>query len=513
MDLDPADCYSALAAHDARYDGRFYVGVTSTGIYCRPVCRVRLPRRGNCRFFEHAAAAEQAGFRPCLRCRPELAPQGRMAWSIHDASSALAEQAARWLDRPQAADDLADDGPLMARLAARLGISDRHLRRIFERQFGVSPLAYLQTRRLLCAKQLLSDSALSVTRIAALCGFASVRRFNAAFAQAYRMNPSALRRQTREGASPPEGRDVQVRLGWRPPYDVDALLGFFAERALPGVHWVGRHEGLPAMAATLCLPGPDGPRAGALLVRFDAPRNRVELTVPAALCDVLPELLWRVRGWLDLDADPLAIDALLGHAFPGGAGWRVPGTLDGFELAVRAILGQQVSVAAGCTLAARLVTHFGKPLGTPQALPVDRLFPDAATLARAEPDHLGRLGVTRQRQRAIQSLATAMADGHLRLDGGADVQATLQGLTALPGIGDWTAHYIAMRALRWGDAFPAADVALHKALGIPRGAQAAAQAEAHAAIWRPWRSYAVLRAWGGLHLNNNPEPGKQVATL
>lgn len=496
-------CYLALKARDARFDGCFFTGVTSTGIYCRPVCRVRTPKRENCRFFSQAAQAERAGFRPCLRCRPELAPHAPTSspimgddrvWSTQDASSILATQAAHLIDTPEA---WGQATLTMQRLARRLGVSDRHLRRIFEASLGVSPLQYLQTRRLLCAKQLLTDTTLAVTQVALLSGFASVRRFNAAFLQHYALSPSQLRRAgggRGAGASEP---GIVVRLAYRPPYDVEAMLRFFAARSIAGVEEVTLTSARPGIGKTVSLDIGQQRYRGWLLARFDASASRVDLRVSDSLREALPWIMARVRAMLDLDADPRAINSLLHPHFPLGDGLRLPGTLDGFELAVRAVLGQQITVAAARTLAARLVQRFGAPIETPIA-GLNRLFPDAATLAAASADALGQLGIVKQRQAAIRAIANAVLEQRLQLHAGADVWATIDTLKALPGIGDWTAQYIAMRALRWPDAFPAGDVALHKALGLQdsrnplRGAQAASQA------WHPWRSYAVMRAWASL---------------
>ncbi|MGJ7490561.1 DNA-3-methyladenine glycosylase 2 family protein [Variovorax sp. ZT4R33] len=488
-------CYLAMKTHDARFDGRFFTAVTSTGIYCRPVCRVKLPRRENCRFFQHAAQAEAAGFRPCLRCRPELAPRAA-SWSTEDASRILALQAARLIDEPDA---WSEDGPGAARIAARLGVSDRHLRRIFEAQFGVSPLQYLQTRRLLAAKQLIADTTLPMAQVALASGFASVRRFNAAFVAHYGLNPSALRRAG--GASGERNeRAIEVRLGFRPPYDASAVLGFFARRALQGVEAFDASG--QRFARTLRLPHAGALHAGWLELQFDLDRERLRLWVSDSLAGALPVVISRVRAMLDLDAEPMAINALLHDAFPAGDGLRVPGTVDGFELAVRAVLGQQITVAAARTLGSRLVETLGEPIDTPVA-GLTRLFPSPAALAAASGDTLGRLGIVRQRQGALQALARETADGRLRLHPGADVPATLAALQALPGIGDWTAQYIAMRALRWPDAFPAGDVALQKALGVSTAREAADASQ----CWRPWRSYAVLRAWHTL-----PAPMPQRVT-
>ena len=480
--LDADACYRAVAAHDARFDGAFFIGVTSTGIYCRPVCRVKTPRRENCRFFAHASQAEGAGFRPCLRCRPELAPQ-TLAWSAQDASALLAQHAARLLDSPDA---WGDEVPSVAGLAARLGVSDRHLRRVFEAELGVSPMDWLQTRRLLAAKQLLADTRLPVAQVALAAGFASLRRFNAAFAAQYRMSPTALRR---DGSEAKPGDGIAVTLGYRPPYDVREMLQFLQQRGLVGVEQID--VAAHTVARTLRL---DDDTRGWIACRFEPEQHRVQVRVAESLAPQLPRVIARVRAWLDLDADPAAIHAVLGADFPALAGLRVPGTLDGFELAVRAVVGQQVTVAAARTLTTRLVERFGTPLATP----IDgltRLFPTPAALAAASGDELGQLGLVRQRQAAIHALAQAVSTGQISLHTGADVQTTMDALKALPGIGAWTADYIALRALRWPDAFPSGDVALQKALA-PEGQRLTARAaEGRAERWRPWRAYAVIRAW------------------
>lgn len=486
-------CYAAVKARDARFDGCFFTGVTSTGIYCRPVCSAKAPKRENCRFFGHAAQAESAGFRPCLRCRPELAPHS-VVWSIQDASYILAHQAAKLLDEPEA---WTDSSPSIDKLASKLGISDRHLRRIFEAQFGVSPIQYLQTRRLLTAKQLLADTLLPVTQIALMSGFASVRRFNAAFAAHYRLNPTQQRRAAPQITGSDQG--ITIRLGYRPPYDVQAMLGFMHKRSISTIESISDHAHDLWARRTFGMEVAGKKHAGWLQMRFDDPRSQLVVTLSDSLRGVLPLVIRRVRAAFDLDADPQAINAVLHDDFPTGDGLRVPGALDGFELAVRAVLGQQISVAAARTLAQRVVNHYGAPMVTPWP-ELTRLFPSPSVLACAKGDELGQLGIVRQRQAAIVGLAKAV-EGGLQLHGGADLHVNLQALRALPGIGDWTAQYIAMRALRWPDAFPAGDVALHKALGVQGLKNPAGLAEAASLAWKPWRSYAVIRtwsaAWGG----------------
>ena len=481
--LSDDDCFLALKAKDARFDGRFFTGVTSTGVYCRPVCSVRTPLRKNCRFFGHAAQAENAGFRPCLRCRPELAPHS-VAWCIQDASYILAHQAALLLDEPSACS--------VEGVAGRLGVSSRHLRRIFDAQFGVTPLQYLQTRRLLTAKQLLADTRLPIAEVAFISGFASVRRFNAAFAQHYRLNPTQLRRQ---GIQPAES-GIRLRLGYRPPYDVAAMLAFLARHCIDTIEFIATNAQPASAGATLSIEFGGKLHTGWMLVGFDEPRCQLELRVSDSLLGALPGVIRRVRAMFDLDADPAAINSLLHSSFPGGDGRRVPGAIDGFRLAIEAVLGQQITVSAARTLGQRLVNQFGQAIETPWPR-LSRLFPAPAVLAQASSDALGGLGIIRQRQAAIVGIARLVAEKRLLLNASADVGATVALLKTLPGIGDWTAQYIAMRALRWPDAFPAGDVALQKALGVRMLKNPAKLAEQLSSSWKPWRSYAVIRAWGG----------------
>lgn len=479
MGLNDDAAYLALTTHDARFDGRLFVGVTSTGIYCRPVCRVRTPLRRNCLFFANAASAERQGFRPCLRCRPELAP----GLSLVDSSQVLAMQAARLIE--QAAHQGSE--VYLPQIAQRLGVTDRHLRRIFQKVHGVTPIDFLSTQRLLLAKQLLTDTELPVTQVALASGHGSLRRFNAAFAQRYRMNPSTLRRENqptrgRKAAEPPS-----LRMAYRPPYDIDGVLGFIAQRCLPGVEVV---DGL-SVRRTLAWNWRGEVLRGWLQCRFVPQRHELSLSLAPALLPAAGAILQRLRQGLDLDADPSAIDAAMGALpVPLRAGLRVPGAIDGFETAVRIILGQQVTVAAARTLARRLVAEFGSAIDTPFA-DLDRLFPSPAALADAEPERVGRLGIVRQRVGALQALAREVVAGRIELHPAAPLQSTLDALRALPGIGEWTVQLIAMRVLAWPDAFPATDIGVLNALGTRNVAEAQARAEA----WRPWRAYAVMRLW------------------
>ncbi len=469
--------YAVLQAHDARFDGRLFVGVTSTGIYCRPVCRVRVPLQRHCRFYANAALAEAAGFRPCLRCRPELAP----GLSLMDSSSALAQNAAQMIDQAvHEGQDL-----YLGTTAAKLGVTDRHLRRIFQRAHGVTALQYLNTRRLLLAKQLLTDTPLPVTQVAHASGFASLRRFNAAFVQAYRLNPSALRKAAPAAALKDDA--LHLRLGYRPPYDVAGVLRFYADRAVPGVEAVVGDE----VQRTLSCVHQGRELHGWLAARFMPQRNELHVRLAPVLAPALGTLLPRLRQAFDLDADPQRIDpAMLALPVPPRPGLRLTGGVDGFEMAVRVILGQQVTVAAARTLTRRLVDALGLPVETPFA-GLHRLFPSAAAIANTSAETIGKLGIVRQRVGALQGLAAAVQAGQIELHRNAPLQATMQALGALPGIGEWTVQLVAMRALAWPDAFPATDIGLLNALGTRDSAAVLAQAEA----WRPWRAYAVMRLW------------------
>lgn len=472
MELDPDACYAALVAHDARFDGRFFVGVTSTGIYCRPVCRVRLPKAANCTFHAHAAAAEAAGFRPCLKCRPELAP----GFGQTDAGDALARAAAR----------LIDEGWPLPDVAARVGVTERHLRRLFAGAFGVAPVQYAQTQRLLLAKRLLTDTALPVAEVAAASGFASTRRLQALFQSRYGLAPSRLRR----AGGVPAGDGLVLRLAYRPPYDWPRLLRFLAQRAIPGVEAVVGEGEAGVYQRTVRM----GRTSGWLAVAHEPARGALRVTLAPALAPHTAALLARLRRQFDVGAEPQAIAAVLGPLAEGAPGLRLPGAFDGFELAVRAVLGQQVTVAAARTLASRFAAAFGTPLTTPHAA-LSLLFPEPDHVARQGRDAVARLGIVAQRAEAILALARAVAEGRLRFDAGTDPAQAMAALQAIPGIGPWTAHYIAMRALAWPDAWLPGDVALLNAQALPRGAAGQRESLTRAEAWRPWRSYAVLHTW------------------
>ena len=474
MTLDSDNCYRALAAHDARFDGRFFVGVRSTRIYCRPVCTVRLPKRENCRFFRSAAAAEVDGYRPCLRCRPELAP----GLASVDAPTRFA----------QAAVDLIEDGVLerggIEALASRVGITSRHLRRVFDGEFGVSPIEYAQTQRLLLAKRLLTDTSLPVIDVALASGFGSLRRFNALIRARYRMPPSRLRRDAAPDALPPS---MRFELAYRPPYDWDAIVAFLGARAIVGVECVDAH----GYQRTLAVTHRGGRSSGWVSIAHAPRRHALVVDVSASLARAVPAVLARVRHAFDLGCDPEPIAARLGALALARPGLRVPGAFDGFELAVRAVIGQQVSVAGARTLLGRIVAAFGIDAGASLRSGPARAFPSPQALAERSPAELRGVGLTSARARTLHELAAAVAAGRIDLTAGADVERTRAALEAIRGIGAWTSGYVAMRALGWPDAFLDNDLVVMRAMGETSASRARARSEA----WRPWRAYAVMHLW------------------
>lgn len=462
--LDHQRCYEALLSRDPRFDGRFYVGVSTTGIYCRPICRVRAPRASSCSFYSTAAAAEAQGYRPCLRCRPELAPG--LSWV--DSPDALARAAAKLLDRGEVQH--------LPELAQRVGVSERHLRRVFHAHFGVTPIAYAQTQRLLLAKRLLTDTRLPIAEVAWMSGFASLRRFNALFRERYRLAPGDLRKG--EAGS----LHIDLSLDYRPPYDWDSILAFFRARAVPGV------EAVDADSYRRCLRL--GEVAGWVSVRHAPEQSRLWLRLAPELRGQVAATLAAVRRQFDVDTDPAVVAATLGALAVPYPGLRLPGAVDGFEQAVRAVLGQQVSVAAATTLAGRLAQRYGEALTTPYA-DLTQVFPRPQTLVAASVEDLVSLGILRARAATIRAIADAMLAGRLRLDADAPIETALAALRALPGVGEWTAQYIAMRCLSWPDAFPHTDLIVRRALGDRTPSAILAEAER----WRPWRAYATLQLW------------------
>lgn len=482
MQQDHRRLYDALKARDSRFDGVFFVAVTSTRIYCRPICRVKTPKSANCRFYATAQEAEHAGFRPCLRCRPELAPGNAPV----DDAQRIAQLIVQRLEEGRLGEEAGVDA-----IAEQFELSARQIRRIVRSELGVPPIQLLLTRRLLLAKQLLTETAWPMTDVAFASGFSSVRRFNDAFLARYRMPPTRLRKKATDGAiALAESATSTLQLAYRPPYDWKGVLGFLRARALVGVE----HVTEDSYARTVQL----GEARGWLRVTQSRKHDALLVEFTHPLTPVLPALLGRVRALFDLDARPdviaqrLARDPRLAPSVKANPGLRVPGAVNGFELGLRAIIGQQVTVKAATTIACRFVDAFGEPLTTPVP-ELRRLTPVASRIARASVDEIARHGIIAARARSIIALAQAQQSGELSLDGGAhhDPIASIGRMAALPGIGPWTAHYVAMRAMRWPDAFPKEDIAVRNMLG----GVTAREAEEMSQAWRPWRSYAVMHLW------------------
>lgn len=478
--LDGAAAYSALTSRDPRFDGVFFVGVTSTRVYCRPICPARTPQQKNCRFFDTAEAAEKASFRPCLRCRPELAPGNAPVDAAHRIAQLLAHRIE---------EGLADEGAGLEDIASQFELSSRQLRRIVQKELGVSPIELMQTRRLLLAKQLLTETTLPITEVAFASGFSSLRRFNDAFGTRYRMPPGRLRKQSIGHEAQISAADTsQLRLTYRPPYDWDTVLQFLKARTIKEVEWVTDE----AYYRTVRI----GKHRGWIAVRHAPEKRALTVEFTHSLTSILPALLGRLRNLFDLNARPdlisahLMKDKRLKKQVGKNPGLRVPGAFDGFELATRAILGQQVTVKAATTLACRFAEAFGEKIATPFP-ELTRASPLPEIVAKAGVDSIARLGIISARARSIIALAQAFVSGELQLEAGANPEAAIEQLVTLPGIGPWTAHYIAMRALRWPDAFPRGDIAVLNNLG----GVTAKQAEEMSQAWRPWRSYAVLHIW------------------
>lgn len=475
--LDRQGCYRALQTHDRRFDGRFYVGVTSTRIYCRPICTVKIPKLENCRFFPAAAVAESQGFRPCLRCRPELAPGN----SILDVSEKQARRAAVMIDEGYLIEhDIPD-------LADRLNMTDRHLRRIFKQEYGISVIDYAQTQRLLIAKRLLADTTLPIIEVAMSSGFASLRRFNALFQQRYRLKPTDLRKS---GRTKPDEDSLHFELGYRPPYDWSSMMAFLSARTIPAVEHVIDDRYL----RTVAIKTKSDLRTGWIEVANDERRSTLRIKVASSLARSIPVVLMRLKRQFDLSCDPIPIADALASSLPIVSGLRVPGAFDGFETAVRAILGQQVSVKAARTLAGRIAARFGDTLETPWPH-LTQTFPNAVRIARATVDEVCALGLTKARAATMIGLAQAVATGRIRLDHTMDVATTMSALKTVPGIGEWTAQYVAMRVLAWPDAFPHTDLGIKKALGESSPRQVLARSEQ----WKPWRAYAAINLWHSLN--------------
>ena len=478
--LDDKSAYRALKSRDPRFDGVFFVGVTSTGIYCRPICPAKTPRQENCRFFEGAEAAEKALFRPCLRCRPELAP----GHAPVDNADRIAQLLVHRID-----EGLIDDGAGLEEISAQFEISSRQLRRIVQKELGVSPIELMQTRRLLLAKQLLTETKLPVTEIAFASGFSSLRRFNDAFSSQYRMPPTRLRKAAVEHHAEINAADTStLQLSYRPPYDWKAILAFLNARMIKDVEFISDGSYLRTVRL--------GKHTGWIKVTHAPEKRALMVEFTHSLAPVLPALLGRLRNLFDLTATPdliaahLMKDKMLKKSVTKNPGLRVPGAFDGFEVAMRAILGQQITVKAATTVGCRLAQAFGRKIQTPFP-ELMRLTPRSEHIAKASVGDIARLGIISARARSIIALAQALNSGILQLEAGAIPEVAIARLVALPGIGQWTAHYIAMRALRWPDAFPKEDVAMRNNLG----GVSSKHAEEMSQAWCPWRSYAVVHIW------------------
>lgn len=475
MTLNWRVCSRARLSRDARFDGKFFIGVRTSGVYCRPICPARSPKESNVRYFPSAAAAAEAGFRPCLRCRPECSP-GTPAWL---GTPNTVARALRLIDEGGL-----EDGGVEA-LAERLGIGSRHLRRLFLRHLGATPSAVEQTRRLHFAKKLIDETMLPMNQIALSSGFGCVRRFNAAIQTTYRRTPTQIRRNAHR-APMQEKNQYQFRLRFRPPYHWKGMLAFLSARATPGVEMVeeGRYRRSIALNGT----------CGYFEISPDTDSNSLIAHIQFANPRWLFVIVERIRAMFDLNADWLDIaetlrsDPALSEQIEAAPGLRVPGSWDGFELATRAIVGQQITVQGATTLTGRIVKLFGRPYPTEVGL--THLFPSSEILADAD---LTRAGLTKFRAATVRALARAVCDKKICFAQVLDSQDFVGSLREIPGVGAWTAQYVAMRALGEPDAFPAGDIALVRALHLTD----VRQLEARAEVWRPWRAYAAMYLWSG----------------
>jgi AraC family transcriptional regulator of adaptative response / DNA-3-methyladenine glycosylase II len=485
MDLDHDACYRAISTRDVRFDGRLFTGVKTTGIYCRPVCPGRIPKRENVLFYSSAAAAQEAGFRPCLRCRPETAPE-LAAWrgTSNTVSRALLLIEMGALDE----DDV--EG-----LATRVGVGERQLRRLFRVHIGASPIAVAQTRRVLLAKQLIHETNLPIAEVALAAGFGSIRRFNETFLGLFGRPPRTLRRSGAAALSSASTGEVTILLRYRPPYDWPAMLAFLAVRAIPGIEVVSNQ----GYMRTIDIDGTHG-----IVSVRPAEKNALRVVVRFPRLSALPTIIARLRRVFDLGADPQAIgaqlaeDPALAPLVAARPGLRVPGAWDGFELAMRAVLGQQITVAAAIGLAGKLVARCGEPLASASAAPggLTHVFPRPERVAATD---LSILGMPRSRAVALSSLAAAVIANPRIFGAGRSLEDAIAELRTLSGIGEWTAQYIAMRELREPDAFPAADVGLMRAMTDAEGRRPnARELLARAERWRPWRAYAAQHLWASL---------------
>lgn len=494
MDTQTEAYRRAFVTRDPRFDGRVFAGVKTTGIYCRPICPARPAKPENVVYFPTAAAAQDAGFRPCLRCRPDAAPDmGAWRGTSNTVSRALALIEGGALD----------SGDVEA-LASRLGVGERQLRRLFKQHLGASPISVAQTRRVLLAKQLIHETRLPMSEVALAAGFGSVRRFNESFQQIFGRSPAALRRLGGAEVSAGESGAVTVRLPYRPPYDWDSMIAFLSARAIPSVEAVGPD----VYSRSLAL---DGAR-GVISIR-PADGNKLLASVWFPKLQALPAIIARIRRVFDLAADPetigahLSQDPVLAPLVRARPGLRAPGAWDGFELAVRAILGQQITVVAAQGLAAKLVETYGEPIDDPasEKLGLTRLFPTPERLIGKD---IATLGMPRARGAALEAIARAAAADPLIFSARRSLDEAIQALRALPGVGEWTAQYIALRELREPDAFPQGDVALQRALADADGRRPTAlDLLARSDQWRPWRAYAAQHLWAALAASEATKDG------
>jgi AraC family transcriptional regulator of adaptative response / DNA-3-methyladenine glycosylase II len=483
MKLDRKICSRARLSRDPRFDGKFFIGVLGSGVYCRSICPAPTAKEKNVRDFETAAAAAEAGFRPCLRCRPECSP-GTPAWS---GTSNTVSRALRLI-----AESGLEDGGVEA-LADRLGIGSRHLRRLFLKHLGATPSAVAHTRRLHFAKKLIDETRLPMGQVAMASGFGCVRRFNAAIQKIYKRTPTRIRKLARPAAHPAENQYL-FQLRYRPPYHWGGILAFLAKRAIPGVETVEHGT----YRRTISLKGARG--------YFEVSRNAAAHALAVRIQFADPCLLFliieRIRAMFDLNADwtdiarTLRKDPALAERIRDTPGLRIPGCWDGFELAVRAILGQQISVSAATALAGRVVATFGEPC--PAMNKLTHIFPPPAILAEVD---VTKAGLTKARAETVRALAHAVASNQIHFDAIADSEHFLTRLCEIPGIGKWTAQYIAMRALGEPDALPSGDLGLLRTLRLtnPRELEERSQA------WRPWRAYATVYLWNGHRSSDNSD--------
>jgi AraC family transcriptional regulator, regulatory protein of adaptative response / DNA-3-methyladenine glycosylase II len=476
MALDRQVCSRARLSRDPRFDGKFFIGVIGSRVYCRSICPAPTAKEKNVRYFPTAAAAAEAGFRPCLRCRPECSP-GTPAWL------GTPNTVARAL-RLIAEGGLEDGG--VESLAERLGVGSRHLRRLFIQHLGATPSAVAQTRRLHFAKKLIDETTLPMAEVAIASGFGCVRRFNAAIQRVYKRTPTQIRRLARQAGLPVENQYLFC-LRYRPPYHWEGMLQFLRPRAIPGVEWIENGRYWRAIAVN--------GESGYVEVSHEPEKHALALRVQFGDPRSLFFIVERIRAMFDLNADwsaiapTLQVDPVLAKQVAAAPGLRVPGCWSGFELGVRAILGQQITVKGATTLAGELVRRRGKTFPGPGEL--THVFPTPEVLAQAD---LGSLGMPKARAETIRSFARAVSDGRIHFEGSAALEEFLASLRTIPGIGSWTAQYIAMRVLGEPDAYPSGDLGLLHALGVNNSAEL----EHRFATWRPWRAYATMYLWNSL---------------